>query len=170
MNRSVADQANAIRNNLDALAHQDGGKALVASDLAHMWAMAWVKSDSPRIIVCYTGEQVRGPFAIAAYTHRVDRSFIVMVTRGRGFNAERGDSLTATVGNARPLFTLAEESRDAIRAMLDISQEWPVDYKSMRNYQAGEIALDAYIIEFSVATDLPELSNSPANPAPLIGT
>lgn len=170
MRTAVKDQLESMRYTLDTWAQQYNGKAFIASDLNHMWKVAWQSSSQLRIICVYMGEVIRGDFKIAAATGRVDREFNVMLTRGKGFNQERGDSLTKQVGNEPPLFDLVEEARDILRSLVDISAEAPVDYKGIRTMQMGELILDAYIVEFSVATDLPSLADQPSNPAPPIGT
>jgi hypothetical protein len=163
---TIAEQMSALRDTLDPWANQNGGKAFVASDMVHLWEIAWAKPDSPRVIICYMGEDIRGDFSLAASLHRVDRQFSVMMTRGRGFNPDRGDSLTDQRGTARPLFDLVEEAREIIRAIIGISEELPVDYKGVRTVQLGDQIIDAYMIEFSCATDLPGLSVTPDNPSP----
>lgn len=165
---TIAEQLKLMRDSLDTWANQNGGKAFIASDIAHMWQMAWAKPDSPRVILCCTGEEIRGEFALASATHRVDRQFTAMVTRGRGFNPDRGDSLTDQRGTARPLFDLVEEAREIIRSFVGVSVESPMDYKGIRTIPMSDMIMDAYLIEFSAATDLPELSDQPDNPAPPI--
>lgn len=165
---TIADQLLLIRAGLYQWATALGGMAQICSDMHHMWMQAWVKSDTPRLLICYVGEDIRGPFSIAAATHRVDRTFNVMITRGRGFNPARGDSLVQTVGDAEPLFKLVEEVRELIRTMGGISEENPVDFKNVRSFPLGEVIIDAYVIEFSVATDLPALADVPDNYVPPI--
>lgn len=164
----IADELEFIKSQLANWAQQDGGTAFIASDPSHMWKMAYAAADKPRVIICYMGEDVRGGFQTGAFTHRVDRKYNVVVTRGRGFNAERGDSLTQERGNARPLFNLFEEARDIIRSIVGLSQELPIDYLGAHNFSAGEIIMDAYVIDFSIAVDLPNLGDQPDNPAPPI--
>lgn len=167
----ISDQLESIRGVLDAWAkNESGGKAFVASDPSHMWEMAYAASDKLRVIICFMGEEARGDNKYAARTHRVDRRFNVVVTRGRGFNADRGESLTVAIGNARPLFDLFEECRDLVRAIVNISAELPVDYTGAREFQMGEIIMDAYVIDFLTAVDLPYFADQPDNPAPPIGT
>jgi hypothetical protein len=131
-----------------------------------LWMQASMANDRPRILICYNGEKSRGEFSVAAANHRVDRQWIVAVTRGRGWNVKRGDSLYKTVGNADPFYDVIEEVRDLIRCMVGISEEFPVDYKGMSPMSSGNNALDSYAIEFSTANDEPAiLLTNPNAPA-----
>ena len=159
----IADQLKALQVALGPWAFNNGGAAFVVSDPSHLWEMAYAASSKLRVLILYSGEEIRGPFSTAAATHRVDRNFVVLVTRGRGFNADRGTSLTDTVGNDPPLFSLLEEGREIIRGMVNISVELPVDYKMIRPHSMGEVIMDAYSIEFSCATDLPEIVAVPSD-------
>ena len=149
---------------------QYGGIVMIAPDVVQMWRWAYNNTQTLRAIICCTGEDIRGPFSIAAATHRVDRQFTLLVSRGRQFTVDTSVSLTQTYGNAQPLFQIVEEARDLIRSMLDISAELPVDYKGFHHVSLEGNMLDAYGIEFSVAADLPGLASTPQNPAPPIGT
>lgn len=163
---TIADQARFIRDALNPWAQQEGGKTFVASDLAHLWQMAQANSKSPRAILCYNGEDIRGDFTVAAILGRVDRHWLLAVTRGRGFAAERGDALTETVGNNKPLYDLVDEARNLIRAMtLDPNvTERPVDFKAIRPMVFGDAIMDGYQIEFSIGTSLDQIAEVPASP------
>jgi hypothetical protein len=114
--------------------------------------------------VCYNGENSRGDFSVANRLHRVDRQWIVAVTRGRGWSSNRGDSLYKTVGNSDPLYDVVEEVRELLRCMIGISEEFPIDFKRISPMNAVNKALDAYAIEFSTANDIPAIIPSPNNP------
>lgn len=154
----ISSQAEIIKSALKPWAIKDGGTALVASDLRHLWEIAYQQTVGPRAILCYEGEAVRGDFSVAAALGRVDRQWILAVTRGRGFNADRGDSLTKTVQNSRPFYDLVEEARDIIRGLQGISVDAPVDFRSIEAMQKLDDLMDAYFIRFSVATDLPRMT------------
>lgn len=153
---TISDTLNSLQTDLNDFAIQHGGGAFIASDLSHMWEQAYAASDKLRIIICYMGEDLRGPFGTAAATQRVDRHFTVLITRGRGFNAIRGAPLTTQTGNVEPLFALVEEARDGIRTMRNLTDDadLPVDYRGVKTFSMGEVAMDCYQIEFSVAADL----------------
>ena len=161
---SISQQAQQIVDLLKPYAQKSGGFADVVSNLQMLWAQASMANDRPRILVCYNGEQIRGDFAVAAFNHRVDRQWIVAITRGRGWNINRGDSLYKTAGNADPFYDVVEEVRELIRTMVGISEEWPLDYKRLSPMASGNKALDSYAIEFSTANDIPGITLTNPNP------
>lgn len=165
---SITEQAKDIAEGLAAWATAEKGKAFVASNIHDMWNQAFARSDGPRAIVAYNGETVRGDFGIAAILGRVDRNWMVAVTRGQGAGKERGAQLTETIGNARPFYDLVEEARDIIRTFeLDANFcERPIDFKGIRTMQMvnGQI-LDGYIIDFSVGTQLGRVAAQPSSAA-----
>lgn len=148
-------------------AQNNAGTAVIASSIQDMWTQAYNTTDRPAVIICYAGDDARGPFEIAAATHRGDFMFKVALLRGRGLTAARGDSLVSTVQNARPYYDLLEECRDKIRAITNISLEQFVDYKGteVADQPIDEYGrrIDGFIINFSVAQDYPQLSNTPDN-------
>jgi hypothetical protein len=156
---TIAQEALIYKQSLAEWAEQQGGIVVVASNLKDMWEQAYKVSDRPRVLICYAGENARGPFSRAAATHRVDRLWQIAVTRGRGLNAERGTSLTNQVGNADPFYDVVEYVRDRIRAINNTSVEAPLDYKANRPMSSGNLILDGYIIDFSTAHDLPQLKS-----------
>jgi hypothetical protein len=164
---SISQQAAQIQQLLSPWAVAAGGSAEVVSNLQMMWNQATMDTQKPRLLIVYNGETIRGEFAVAAFNHRVDRQWIVAVTRGRGWNANRGDSLYKTVGNADPFYDVIEEVRELIRSMIGISEEFPVDYKRISPMSSANKALDAYGIEFSTANDIPGITftntNAPAS-------
>lgn len=166
---NLARQANTIVEALREWASSEGGKAFVASDIVHMWEIAYQTTAGTRAILLYAGEDIRGDFSVAAALGRVDRKWILAITRGRGFAAQRGDSLTKTVQNARPLFDLAEEARDIIRCIRDVSVELPVDYRGiepMSKIYPEESIVDGYMIHFTTANDLPMQEVQPDHAPP----
>jgi hypothetical protein len=155
------DQLNAIKEVLQVYADPEQGGAFIASDPAMMWEMAYNATNKLRLILCCIGEAVRGDFSVAAALARVDREFVCMCTRGRSFDFRR-NALSVTVQNTRPMFRVVAEVRDIIRSMLSISQELPVDYKGFKSFPLEKDWIaDAYMIEFSLATDLPLITSEP---------
>lgn len=157
---SIAYQATALKDLLEAWAQPKGGVAKVASNLKDMWAQASQSSQKPIVLVCYTGENVRGPFATGAVCHRVDRQWTVAVVRGRGFAPVRGSTLTESIGNVEPFYDSVEAVRELIRNARELTAEPPIDYKSVRPMQLGTLIIDGYLIEFSTAVDLTQVTNT----------
>lgn len=166
---TIYQQASIIEAVLNVWAHENNcGVASVVSSLSDLWENAAINNDSFRILICYEGETIRGPFEYAAYGHRVDRRWIVRVTRDRGATNNRGDTLTKQVGNAIPFWQGVETCRDLIRSIANIcpQDELPVDYKrmEMRNTTIDGMAMDDCAIFFSAASDLPNLSTTGTPP------
>ena len=158
---SISQQAGNILAVLQPYAQSSGGAAEVVSNLQMLWLQASMVTDRPRILVCYNGEQSRGDFSVANVNHRVDRQWIVAVTRGRGWNSNRGDSLYKTVGKVDPFYDVVEEVRELLRTKSDISEEFPIDFKRISPMSSANKALDAYAVEFSTANDCPTIYLTP---------
>ena len=162
---TIANELMEYVNGLQQWAQNVGASVSWVANLRLFWEQAATRSDQPRVLFCYTGETARGPFSRAAATHRVDRKFKCAVTRGRGYAANRGDTLTTTVGNADPFLDQVEYIRDYIRTIQNISVEYPLDYKNMVSFEfRRDLVMDGYIIEFSTAHDLPALTTTSNNP------
>lgn len=144
---TVAQQLVAIRDALKAWVATNGGAAFIASDISHMWHMATATSDKPRVIIAWNGEDIRGEFPTAAPLSRVDRHFIVLVTRGKKLDVDREEGALSFPG-------LVESTRDVCRNLSAIAAEPPVDYKSVRPVEFGNIIMDGYRIDFSADADL----------------
>ena len=170
---SISMQCNWIRDVLKGWAVSEGGIAIIAHDISHMWELAFVTSKVPRCIITFAGEDIRGDFSIAAATSRVDRHFIVLVTRARGYTANRGDTLTEQINDHRPFYDLLEEARDLIRVLqfdpsvTEAMDGDPVDYRGIKPALPEDFPLDAYMIEFSIGTQLgvPEYNPVPVAPS-----
>lgn len=167
---TIVQTANRFKEVLSPWAESSGGTVEVVFDLTELWATAYKASEKPRILICYNGELIRGDFSVAALTRRVDRQWVVAITRGRGFNNKRGQSLTDTKNNAEPFYDSVETVRDYIRCAIGVSEEnqrtenpasGTADFKAIRPMDNGELIIDGYIIEFSTAADLPEVATTP---------
>lgn len=164
---TIGQQAKNLQAVLGNWAAQFGGVAEVTSNLKDLWNQAAINNDQPRILICYMGETARGDSRIRSALNRVDRIWNVAVIRGRGFSARRGDSLTSQVVNAIPFYDVVETVRDTIRTILNISEEFPVEFLSIRPLSQGTMVLDAYTIEFMTANDIPEIIlDAPIYPDP----
>ncbi len=160
----ISDQSNQIQVVLGTWATPRGGVASVVSNLREMWNQASQSSQKPRILICYNGESSRGDFSVANRNHRVDREWQIAVTRGRGFSANRGDSLSETVGNAEPFYDSVETIRDMFRTMIGISEEIPIDYRDIKPMQLGDLVIDGYVIKATTANDIPGIQRIPPIP------
>ena len=158
----ISDQATQISAWIGGYVTDMGGVSVVASNLRDMWNQASQANDRPIVYVCWLGDQARGG-DIARWVHRVDRQWGILVKRGRGFFANRGDSLNQTKGNAIPFYDVVEGVRDRIRQILSISEEGLVEFNSARPQQLGSEILDAYLLTVTTANDLPTITSLPQN-------
>ncbi len=155
---SIANQLIAMRQALDGWAQAEGGAAVIAQDVVHMWEIALNDQDSPRCIIAYAGEDVRGDFNVGDVLGMVDRKFTILVTRGRGYEVDPGDAVVGldgiAAGNARPLVDLVEEARDTIRFLKldDAASESPIYFHSIAPMDMDERMLYAYLMDFTIGT------------------
>jgi len=153
---TISQEANLIQANLQEWVGQWGGSAEVVSNLRELWNQAALNSQSPRILVVYNGEVARGSFEQISRYHRVDRSWLIAVTKGRGYFSNRGASLSEHAQIEMPLFDVIENVRDLVRFMDYISEETPhPDYRSIKPMQLGNLVVDGYLIEITTANDIP---------------
>lgn len=164
---SIKDLLNLIAGPNSALAtyaQNQQGNCIIASDLQHAWGYCQNNEIFLKLIALYTGEDIRGDFPVAAINHRVDMQFSVVVSRNRGLDANRGQSLVQDTGNARPLFDLVDEVRNLLRGLdSQLMVEWPIDYKGISQWDTGPFITDAYVIKFSLPADLPDFSPVPSD-------
>lgn len=162
---TIAKEALVIQDWLKTWAEPLGGTVKIMISIAHLWEEIYSVQfqDQPRILIAFNGEIARGGFNQANTLHRVDRQWKVVVLRGNGFKntAAEGIGQTGTPGSLDPFYDNLETIRDLIRVLDNITEEKPVDYKSMTMLpllsvggQAGNIFLSGASIEFSTAQDL----------------
>lgn len=153
---TVSQNAALIQTELQNWVASYGGTAEIVSNLRDMWNQASISSDTPRILICYNGEVARGSFGHISPWHRVDRSWTIAVTKGRGYYLNRGEGLYDASSAEMPLFDVVETVRDIVRFMTTISEENPTpDYRNIRPMQLGNLVVDGYIIEITTANDIP---------------
>ena len=137
----------------------------VVPDPVHMWSALLNTSQSSCILIMYNGEQVRGEFGIAAPLARVDRRFVVVVSRGQSLTFPISKQYLESTQNAVPLYDDVDTIRDIVRA-LEFDPQWterPVDYLGVVPFPtdgSGRV-LDAVQIEFSVGVQLDLIKSTP---------
>jgi len=163
---SIKDQLIVIQSNLSNWAKDMKGTAIIAHDLNHMWIVSANNSESPKAVIAFAGEEIRGDLALGATLGRVDRNFEVMISRGKGFTADRGQTLVKDdVSTGRPFYDLLEEARDIVRNLpLGQDDDGCIDYHGIRPALVDQdYPLDMYIISFSVGTQLAVIRDSAGN-------
>jgi hypothetical protein len=164
INPSISFQLKSIAGYLSEWAKDQGGMVQICHDLNELWAAAHINSKTPRCILAFLGEDIRGDFAVAAACARVDRHFVCVVTRARGMTQVRGATLVDQVGDSRPFYDLVEEARDIIRAIFfdprvtEAMPTDPIDYKGISAFMVDNDILDSYKIDFSIGTQLPVIT------------
>jgi hypothetical protein len=152
----ISDQLMTIENTLKLWVSPIGGVAFKVHDLRHMWEQAAAKSDKPRVMIAYAGESSMGDESVQGVLSRVKRKFAVLVTRGKGFTADRGATIL-------DFADIVEDCREQCRGIAGISDEPPVDFAGIRPYYLSpEIPADAFLIEFWTSTDIGQWGPNPS--------
>jgi len=162
---SVANAAQIIKAAIDIWCANKGASCKIIANVAHLWEELSTTVDKPRILVCFTGEESRGEVGIRGHWQRVDRQWQIVVIRGHGFK----NNVAEAAGNADAFYTNLEQIREVVRTILNISEEFPVEYIGMEPLpnlgpnQSANVFLDATSMRFTTANDLPRVTNQPVN-------
>lgn len=151
---TIGEQLQFIQQQLRPWADDTKGRLEIAADPVHLLGLLAVSPGAARIVILFDGEEKRGEYE---ETGRVDRKFLVTVSRGRGFKLDPGDALIEGAAGGKPLYDLVEEGRELVRALVfdrETTEGMP-DYKATRRVQLEELTVDAYQIEFTIGTQLP---------------
>jgi hypothetical protein len=155
---TIDGQIKLLLNALEPWAADNGGSLKVANDKPHLFQLLGTAPGAPRAAVYFVEERPRSEkFADAA--GKVDRKFWVCVSRGRGFSAELGKSLTEGVAGGKPMFVLCEQARELARGVRLEDQtaddNRPV-YQGTFPIEFEAATVDAYYVELTLAADIPE--------------
>lgn len=152
-----ADQACLIAAQLQTWCDDHGGKVSVMANLSELWQELLTFEDAPRLLVTFINQIPRGDDQLSGPTHRVDRYWQVTIVRGHGFK----NVIAEPLANQDAFLAAVDQVEGAIRTLLNVSGEFPVEYRGTRpvpqlaDTKQQNIFLDAYAIEFSTAQDLP---------------
>ena len=140
---TIAQHLSTVREALAPWAQSIGGSIAVAGDAAHLWNLLAEKPGAFRGALMFSTETPRGELE----TGRVDRKYILVLSRGRGFTADRGDNFTKGSAGGKALYEIAEEARELIRSAevesADDIDETSVVYLSMSRFDTGDLVTDA---------------------------
>ncbi len=159
---TIAEQLKFVAAQLKPWADEVKGRVEIAADAIHLLGILATSPGSPRCVILFDAEDKRGEYEELG---RVDRKFMVVVSRGRGFALDPGQSLTEGVAGGRPLYDLVEQCREMVRGMVfnrETTEGVPI-YTGTARFSLEENAVDAYQINFSIGTQLP-LHNEPEIP------
>jgi hypothetical protein len=152
---TIGEQLELTRDTLLPWAQEIKGRVEIAADPVHLLGLLGTSPGAPRIVVLFDAEEKRGEYE---ETGRVDRKFLVVVSRGRGFKLDPADALLEGVAGGKPLYDLVEEAREMVRQIQfeAATTEVRPDYKGTRRLQLEGMVVDAYQIEFTIGVQLPE--------------
>lgn len=160
---TIEQQAIGMATLLDQWAKPRGAQVVIVQGQGHLWENIYSADDTPRLLICFSGEVLRGAEIVGDRDHRVDRNWKVVVVRGHGFGSA---NLMPQEGGEQPtesFLVTAESVRDAARVMLGLSEEFPLHYKGMTPVPnlmrpgSANVFVDAYEISFSTANDIPQV-------------
>lgn len=152
---TIAEQMTGILASLETWTESNKGSIHIAGDGVELIEMLAMKPGAFRVVLFFRDELPRGTFDECG---KVDRTFLVVISRGRGLTIARDQNLVGQSSGGRPLFELAEECREVCRGYVTEpeTEERPVTYKGLRPFaQSGELIMDALQIEFSIGTLIP---------------
>lgn len=151
---TIAEQLQFVRDQLQPWAVEVKGRVEIAADAIHLLGLLATAPGAPRVVILFDAEDRRGEYEELG---RVDRKFMVVVSRGRGFALDPGQSLTTGVAGGRPLYDLVEQAREMIRGLVfdrETTEGIP-NYTGTVRFTLEENAVDAYQINFSIGVQLP---------------
>jgi hypothetical protein len=168
---TISTQLKMLLDVLQPWAKERDGSAKIIANQRHMWEelvnLPAVPA-APRILIMFSGEISRGSFAESGRWHRVDRTWEIVVVRGRGFS-NLNDPMSG--GAYQPFTDSLEAIRDVIRVILNLSEEFPLVYTSMKPLSSvmpskeADAYMDGTVLSFSTANDIPEvLLENPVQP------
>ena len=162
---TAAGQASTIASYIEEqFAQPRGGVVKIMESMWHLWEEILSATDTPRVLVCCTGENPRGSFAEQDQWCRVDRQWTVAVVYGRGFRNLMPDAEGNPPGVSETMTASVEALRDCIRVINSVSEEFPVNYKGWKNLPAvarpgtANVFVAGALIELSTANDIPQIS------------
>lgn len=153
---TIKEQMRLLERALEPWAAANAGSVKLANDKPHLFQLLGASPGAPRAAVYLVEERARSR-RFNDVAGRVDRKFWICISRGRGFNAELGKSLTEGVAGGKPMFVLVEEAREEVRGVRqeDIDETRPY-YKGTHPIDLKDATVDAYYIEVVLAADIPQ--------------
>jgi hypothetical protein len=159
----ISQQANMIGVWLEEQSSGSGAVVEILANQRHLWEKIFAMSTDakPRILICFDGETARGGQERNTL-HRVDRSWVVVVMRGHGFDHGMAAQVPAEALTTA-FYDDCESVRDLCRRMIGLSEE-SIDYVTMRPLPGvaqpnmANVFLDGYVITFTTANDIPAIT------------
>ncbi|MGA3268045.1 MAG: hypothetical protein ABSE16_14615 [Verrucomicrobiota bacterium] len=154
---TIAEQLKRIEGCLAGWVKQYSGSAKVANDVPHLFTILGVNPGAPRCAILFQREEPQSE-RFDDVAGRMHRTYWIAVSRGRGFMRQQGMSLTEGVAGGPPMFQLAEEAREIVRAIRDCgTADEPLPYyRGIALMEFEGVTTDTYRIELILAADIPE--------------
>ncbi len=154
---TIKEQVQAVVKELNSWARTNGGRAVMASGPVHVLELLREQPGGVTAAVLFDSEDPRGEMS---ETGKVDRGFKLILSRGKGFRIESGESLVDGVAGGRPLFDLVEEAREIVRGIEFTAEggdpeDQVVQYRGTSNFEVQGFVLDAYEVRFGAGAQLP---------------
>jgi hypothetical protein len=158
---TIAQHLQLICNALETWAKGYGGRASIARDPVHIFDLLRMKPGGIDAVVMFREEKKPDPNPCAGMAQR---TFLVILSRGRGFTLEQGDSLVKGAAGGPALYDLIEEARALVWALVVTpsteahepgQDEMLFNYAGCRLFEfAGATLVDAYQLEFTIWTQI----------------
>lgn len=153
---TIGEQLRRMAKELESWAAGNGMAARVAGDVVQLIEMLRLRGGTGLAAVMFEAEEPRGEHWELG---KVDRVYKIVLSRGRGFRLETGESLTEGAGGGRALCDLLEEAREVVRHLRFTEEPSPEDwepvYRGSRTFEVQGFVLDAYEIRFALGAQLP---------------
>lgn len=159
---SIVDQLNAIKDALGDWARIYKGEVFIGADTGHVLTQIINK---PGMVQAYVMLPSEDPYGEHEEAGMVLRTFLVVISRGRGLALDPGTNLLKQVGSQEPLYDIIENARDILRHMemaVDedmghdaMNAEQVLAYRGFRPWRgSGELPIDAMELQFDLINQL----------------
>lgn len=151
---TIGEQLQFIAGGLQPWAQEIKASVAIVESVAHLVSQLVQAPGSPRILIMVDAEEKRGEYEELG---RVDRRFLVVVSRGVSMRIEDGRSILEGAAGGRPFYDLLEECREVIRGLRfdHESTERIPNYVGMSRVQVDGFITDARQLAFTIGTQLP---------------
>ena len=153
---TIAEQLKGLKETLEGWATSNNAFVMVAGDAVELVGILATKPGDVRAVLYFVQEVPRGSYDELG---KVERTFHLVLSRGRSFTLQRDGNLTGDASASRPLFDIVEEAREVVRHYTTeaTTEDRLVQYLGTRPFNAGgELILDAYQVEFLIVAQIPD--------------
>ena len=154
---TIKEQMEMVQDALNVWHKGVGGSCKIANDEPNLFQILGEAPGAPRTAILFDEEDPRDA-ENNDISGRVDRKFIIAVSRGRGFKLELGKTLTEGVAGGLPMFELVEQSREILRKLrvTEVPEESVPRYYGSKRLQFQGITTDAYAVTIGLPAQIPD--------------